>query len=63
MLITDKEFLQAYGATRRVWQGIPSIAVTKKGRIFSTFYSGGIGEGIGNHVLLLKSDDGRCCVL
>ena len=58
MLITDKKLLQAYGATKRVWQGIPSIAVTKNGRIFSTFYSGGIGEGIGNHVLLLKSDDG-----
>ena len=32
--------------------------MTKKGRIFLTFYSGGTTEQIGNYVVLLKSDDG-----
>ena len=59
MLITDRKELQNYTAKNRVWQGIPSIEVTKKGRIFSTFYSGGIKEEIGNYCLLLKSEDGE----
>lgn len=58
MLITDQEALKAYTASLRLWQGIPGIEVTKKGRIFSTFYSGGTTEQIGNYCLLLKSDDG-----
>ena len=58
MLITDKKMLEAYGITKRLWQGIPGIAVTKGGRIFLTFYSGNVGERIGNYVLLVKSDDG-----
>ncbi|MBE7009878.1 MAG: helix-turn-helix domain-containing protein [Ruminococcaceae bacterium] len=58
MLITDKEKLQQYTTEHRVWQGIPSIEVTKKGRLFATFYSGGIKEDIGNFVILVKSDDG-----
>lgn len=59
MFITDKNELQKYAAPYRVWQGIPSIEVTAKGRIFSTFYSGGVTEQIGNVVVLLKSDDGE----
>ena len=58
MLITDKKALEAYGITKRLWQGIPGIAVTKGGRIFLTFYSGNVGERIGNYVVLVKSDDG-----
>ncbi len=58
MFITDKKELKKYEAKHRKWQGIPSIEVTKNGRIFSTFYSGGITEDIGNYVVLLKSDDG-----
>ena len=42
MLITDKNELKKYTTEHRIWQGIPSIEVTKGGRIFSTFYSGGI---------------------
>ncbi len=59
MLITDKNELVEYYSGKRAWQGIPSIEVTKKGRIFSVFYSGGITEEIGNYVVLLKSDDGE----
>lgn len=59
MLITDKNQLKQYYTDKRIWQGIPSIEVTKKGRIFSTFYSGGSDEEKGNFVLLLKSDDGE----
>lgn len=58
MFITDKNKLKEYGKEYRLWQGIPGIEVTKKGRIFSTFYSGGVMEEIGNYAVLLKSDDG-----
>ena len=57
MLITDKELLKKYISSKNLWLGIPSIEVTKKGRTFLTFYSGGTKEEIGNYVLLIKSDD------
>ncbi len=57
MLITDKKELQKYSTVHRLWQGIPAIEVTKKGRIFSAFYSGSTKETLGNFVVLLKSDD------
>ena len=58
MLITDKNELKKYTTPNRLWQGIPSIEVTKKGRIFMTFYSGGIDEEIGNFSMVTVSDDG-----
>lgn len=58
MLITDKSELQKYGTLHRLWQGIPGIEVTEKGRIFSVFYSGNTKETLGNFVVLLQSDDG-----
>lgn len=58
MLITDKKELQKYTSEHRIWQGIPSIEVTKKGRIYSCFYSGGIKEELGNYAMLVMSDDG-----
>ena len=58
MLITNKADLRQYYADHRIWQGIPGIEVTKKGRIFITFYSGGTREQINNYALLIKSDDG-----
>lgn len=59
MLITDKQELSAFSPDKRIWQGIPSIEVTKKGRIFITFYSGGVKEEIGNYCMLFCSDDGN----
>ncbi|MBQ8408734.1 MAG: AraC family transcriptional regulator [Clostridia bacterium] len=59
MLITDKNELQKYSIEKRLWQGIPSIEVTKGGRIFLTYYSGGTKEEIGNYSILSKSDDGE----
>lgn len=56
MLITDQSKLSAYYACHRLWQGIPSIARTKGGRTFLTFYSGNTCETFGNFCLLLKSD-------
>lgn len=44
---------------KRLWQGIPGIEVTNKGRIFVSLYSGGITEGAGNFAMLLCSDDGK----
>jgi len=58
MLITDKDNLQKYTTEHRIWQGIPSIEITKNGRIFATFYSGGTKEDIGNYAMLVVSDDG-----
>ena len=57
MLITDRTELRRFSAENRIWQGIPSIERTEKGRLFSTFYSGNIKETMGNFVVLLKSDD------
>lgn len=58
MLITNKALLKNYTASKNLWVGIPSIEITKKGRTFLTFYSGGTKEEIGNYVILIKSDDG-----
>lgn len=58
MLTTEKAALEQVTSMKRLWQGIPSIAVTKKGRVFLTFYSGGTREEIGNFVVLIKSEDG-----
>lgn len=57
-IITDAKELAAYRASLRLWQGIPSIEVTKGGRIFLSAYSGGHMEQIGNFSFLLVSDDG-----
>ena len=54
MLYTETKELQKYRASKRLWQGIPSIEVTKRGRIFLTFYSGGVKEEIGNYVIELS---------
>ena len=56
MLITDRSELKRFYACHRVWQGIPGIARTKKGRTFISFYSGNIKETYGNYALVLKSD-------
>ncbi|MBQ3095873.1 MAG: exo-alpha-sialidase [Clostridia bacterium] len=57
-LITFAEELAAYRASLRLWQGIPSIEITRGGRIFLSAYSGGFMEQIGNFSFLLFSDDG-----
>ncbi len=56
-IITDKEQLQEFTSPNRLWEGIPGIEVTKKGRLFCCFFSGAISETIGNYSLLIKSDD------
>ena len=58
MLITDKKLLRNFTSEKNVWLGIASIEVTKGGRTFITFYSGGVTEQIGNHAALIMSDDG-----
>lgn len=57
MIIVDKTELNKYDTEQRLWQGIPAIEITKQGRMFCAFYSGGLKEGVGNFVVLLKSDD------
>lgn len=57
MLITAKEQLQEFSASKCLWIGIPGIEVTKKGTTFLTYYSGGTREEIGNFVVLVRSED------
>ena len=58
MFYTNQDVLSGFSTEHRIWQGIPSIEVTRKGRIFLTFYSGGTKEEIGNYAVLIKSDSG-----
>lgn len=55
MFITNRYALGAYQKEHRLWQGIPGIEKTKKGRLFITFYSGGETEAPGNYVVLKKA--------
>jgi hypothetical protein len=50
-----------YWPRLRVWQGIPSIERTAKGRLWATWYCGPLSEGSGgNHAVLVTSgDDGK----
>ena len=57
MLITDPKKLVAFAPETRLWQGIPSVEITPKGRLFATFYSGDTQETTGNYCTLLQSDD------
>ena len=57
MIITDKERLKDFSISTRKWQGIPSVAATKKGRLFVCFYSGHDTEDLGNYCALTFSDD------
>lgn len=58
MFITDKMKICELMYENRKWQGIPSVEVTRNGRLFITFYSGGETEEPGNYCVLLQSDDG-----
>ena len=44
-------------ACNRIFQGIPSITVTAKGRLFAVWYGGGPGEGPENYIMIAISDD------
>jgi len=41
----------------RQFQGIPAIAETSDGALWAAWYSGTLGEGAGNFVILVKSED------
>lgn len=57
MLITDSDDLKAYASDKRQWQGVPGIEITRSGRLFAAFYSGGVREEAGNYIVLIRSDD------
>src|SRR4029079_17639085 len=49
-----------YAASTRVYQGIPGIERTAKGRLWAVWTAGGTGEGPLNYVVLVTSgDDGK----
>ena len=48
-----------FGVQTRAWQGCPTVVVTKKGRLFAGWYTGGAFEPcIDNYNVLAMSDDG-----
>ncbi len=47
-----------YADDLRKFQGIPGIELAASGRLWATWYGGGIGEDRNNHVLLATSEDG-----
>ncbi len=49
---------EGYGPDTRRWQGIPTIACARGGRLWASWYSGGEGEGNDNYAVLATSDDG-----
>ena len=57
MFTNDPLVLSGFRASRRIWQGIPSIERSKGGRLFVSFYSGGTTEQLGNYCALVISDD------
>ena len=59
MLITDKNELRRFYADHRVWQGIPGIVCTPRGREFVSFYSGSTKETYGNFAALIMRDKGE----
>jgi AraC-like DNA-binding protein/predicted neuraminidase len=51
---------EKYDAAFRRFQGIPAIERSREGRLWTAFYSGGVGEGPDNYVaLIMSSDDGH----
>ena len=46
-----------YADSARAWQGIPGVERSPRGRLWATWYSGGVGEGPLNYVVLVSSDD------
>ena len=46
-----------YGTRARKWQGIPGIERAVNGRLWALWYSGTDGEGPGNFVVLVTSED------
>lgn len=58
MLITDSKALKRFYSENRSWQGIPGVEISRSGRIFASFYSGGETECMGNFAAVVMSDDG-----
>ena len=47
-----------FGVAERLWQGCPTVARTRGGRLYAGWYSGGLQEpSLLNYNLLVRSDD------
>lgn len=56
--ILSKPEGEKYQTANRLWQGCPSIAKTKGGRLYAAWFSGGVKEpGYGSFNLVFYSDD------
>ena len=60
MLITEKKELRRFYTDYRVWQGIPGIVCTPKGREFVSFYSGSTKETYENFAAIIMRNHGEC---
>ncbi len=47
-----------YADSKRKFQGIPGLTITHNGRLWATWYGGGVTEDRNNYVLLTTSGDG-----
>ena len=55
MYPTDRRYAESI----RLYQGCPTVAVTRGGRLFAGWYSGGTTEPhMDNYNLMVQSDDG-----
>ena len=48
---------EEYDSIHRKWQGIPSMERASNGRLWAVWYSGGVGEGPDNFLVLVTSRD------
>lgn len=55
-IITNPE--EKHKTSKREFQGIPGIEITPNGKLWATWYSGGVNEGPDNFILLISSIDG-----
>jgi len=46
-----------YRSEAIAFQGVPTIEATTRGRLWASWYGGGVGEGPENFILLVRSDD------
>ena len=50
---------ESVGEAHRAWQGCPTMAITRGGRLFAGWFTGGLFEPcIHNYNVLVMSDDG-----
>ncbi len=55
-LLIYPPFEERFQPSARRWQGVPSVEVTRQGRMYCAFYGGTEVEASGNYILLLRRE-------